>query len=92
LQEAAINSKNLSQAHVQAADILTELYSNLKEDQLLMVQMSSAVWRKVSICYANSLLSRCCWCRQVLPSNMFLDAFVSVTSAVNALAAHLVWQ
>ena len=42
-----MNSKNLSQAHVQAADILTELYSNLKEDQVLLFQMSSAIWRKV---------------------------------------------
>lgn len=46
-QEVAINSKNLSHAHVQAADILTELYGNLKEDQVLMVQMSSAIWRKM---------------------------------------------
>jgi len=43
----AVNSKNLSEAHVQAADLLTELYSNLKEDQLLMLQMSIAIWRKV---------------------------------------------
>jgi len=47
LQEVAVNSKNLSEAHVQAADLLTELYSNLKEDQLLMLQMSIAIWRKV---------------------------------------------
>ena len=51
IQEVAINSKNLSHAHVQAADILTELYGNLKEDQVLMVQMSSAIWRKVSIIF-----------------------------------------
>ena len=43
----AVNSKNLSETHFQAADLLTELYSNLKEDQLLMLQMSIAIWRKV---------------------------------------------
>ena len=54
IQEVAINSKNLSHAHVQAADILTELYGNLKEDQVLMVQMSSAIWRKVSIIFFDN--------------------------------------
>ena len=42
-----MTTKSLSQAHVQAADILTELYSNLKEDQVLLFQMSNAIWRKV---------------------------------------------
>lgn len=43
-----MNSKNLTQAHVRAADILTELYTNLREDQVLLFQMSGAIWRKVS--------------------------------------------
>lgn len=42
-----MNSKNLTQAHLRAADILTELYGNLKEDQVLLFQMSNAIWRKV---------------------------------------------
>ena len=42
-----MSSKSLTQAHLQAADILTELYANLKEDQVLLLQMSSAIWRKV---------------------------------------------
>ena len=46
-----MTSKNLTQAHVQAADILTELYINLKEDQVLLFQMSDAIWRKVSACH-----------------------------------------
>ncbi|KAL0032676.1 hypothetical protein WJX79_002317 [Trebouxia sp. C0005] len=46
-QDVAVNSKNLSEAHVQAADLLAELYSNLKEDQLLMLQMSIAIWQKM---------------------------------------------
>ena len=46
-----MNCKNLTQAHVRAADILTELYSNLKEDQVLLFQMSNAIWRKVSACH-----------------------------------------
>lgn len=44
-----MKSKSLTQAHLRAADILTELYSNLKEDQVLLFQMSSAIWRKVSL-------------------------------------------
>lgn len=46
-QEVLFDSKRLSDAHVQAADILTELYSNLKEDSVLSIQMSSALWRKL---------------------------------------------
>ena len=46
-----MNSMNLTQAHLRAADILTELYSNLKEDQVLLFQMSNAIWRKVSACH-----------------------------------------
>ena len=51
LQEVVMNSKNLTQAHVRAADILTELYTNLREDQVLLFQMSGAIWRKVSVCH-----------------------------------------
>ncbi|KAL3131600.1 hypothetical protein ABBQ38_007898 [Trebouxia sp. C0009 RCD-2024] len=46
-QEVVMKSKSLTQAHLRAADILTELYSNLKEDQVLLFQMSSAIWRKM---------------------------------------------
>lgn len=46
-----MNSKSLTQAHVQAAGILTQLYSNLKDNQVLLFQMSSAIWRKVSACH-----------------------------------------
>lgn len=62
-QEVAVNSKNLSEAHVQAADLLTELYSNLKEDQLLMLQMSIAIWRKMMTPFqlANILVQTYPW-------------------------------
>ena len=33
---------------MEAADILAELYANLREDSILMGQMSTAIWRKVA--------------------------------------------
>ena len=49
LQAESLTSNDLSQAHMDAADILAELYANLKEDSILMRQMSLAFWRKVRV-------------------------------------------
>ena len=62
LQAERLTSNDLSQAHMDAADILAELYANLKEDSILMRQMSTAIWRKVRVlwcivCICTSLLS-----------------------------------
>ena len=75
-----MSSKSLTQAHLRAADILTELYANLKEDQVLLLQMSSAIWRKVRADPTHNTSGFVRLCEAVL-----FDCYVTVCHSARTL-------
>ena len=41
------DSRSLQVCYMRASDALQELYANLREDQLMLLQVATAIWRKV---------------------------------------------
>ena len=51
------DSRSLQVCYMRASDALQELYANLREDQLMLLQVATAIWRKVR---AHLLSTRPC--------------------------------
>ena len=53
------DSRSLQVCYMRASDALQELYANLREDQLMLLQVATAIWRKVRA-HLLSMWAECC--------------------------------